>query len=562
MGAGLDQYTKLPTLTVKLSRNPDSPNIISVPLHMQQAVYSDFFDLKDQVDRLEGNLNKILERSASDLGGVVVDAYDYSRQQLAVTAWNSVLSATQTAINLLSFANSFRLIKTDREAYLEEHANRDKVGGETTIIGADGKATIIKNIQEVEMGKDLDSPLMMYKDEMLDGVKGLVTKWPTLAPRLANYISNLSEDELLLTLFYVSQRREIKSDIGKNEAEVEKLTQLRLRQVPKNVATAASLKKDIDSLIELISLRPDFDWQTEAKAFLEYYEAEQTYREQAGFGFRNALNSVESVRGEWIRKGKDWFDEAKANQILAGGQLKQMVENAPEDVKPVLQRLNEFYGEYAIAANEPPKLAEALLDREEYLKDLKSRLDNNTQYLTANNIPIDIVDFEVLKIPKISDLYNTLTDLKQIAATYDYLPGWAGSLGNLLVNAKNEGYDPDKTGPMLQEYVNSLYELGGGKMLEQEVIDDFVSRMHEVPQTQRPRFLMAEGAKYMPFYAEVSTDTVAKGIDSNFLPASPEVMEAYLYEEVINADKFDVFDMQKKVTEIISQARRHISIIL
>ena len=129
----MENIAKLPTIPVEVTRSVENPNVIAVPLTMQRAYYSDFEPVKDELERMEENLHKILERSGSDLGGVVTDAFDFARQQQVVTAWSSMINQTKTVINLLSFANSFKPKDPERASFRRGWQNNESVGWEFLI---------------------------------------------------------------------------------------------------------------------------------------------------------------------------------------------------------------------------------------------------------------------------------------------------------------------------------------------------------------------------------------------------------------------------------------------
>jgi hypothetical protein len=548
MGSGLENIAKLPTITVETKRSASNPNIIAVPLTMQQAFYSDFGELRNEIDRMEENLHKIMERTGSDLGGVVVDAFDFARQQQAIVSWSSMINQTKAFINLISFVNAFKPktgtltdfykddSSTDYGAPLKTHNNPMEANSQKNLLN--------KNIYFNKNSVYWDS----FKDALESSMKSLLKSAPEKASKILPTIDSLQHmtmDDVALLSYYLTMRKEIIKEIDQLEEEIDKIKGERTSSTNKCIAAARSLAKEESNLLERLNYNSNIDWENEGKDFISYKEAAAYYLEQAGIAFNSADMHTGEQKTVWFNKGKGLFKFCKENQILGESALTNIILKAKEEDKPTLERLRQVYLERNIFSNEPLKLIQAQYERELELEELNNQLTKIEEYLLSKNIYVDIIDLGVPELGKITDVFNALTDLKELTAVFEILPNWAESLGNLASNARLEGYAPDKMGQLLQDYVDEIYALTGGKEIPEETMEEFINELKEIDSDNlRTKRLLTEGIKYMPFYADVSRDSLA-GDDGSFLPESTERMVLEIRNEVKEAEKFDIFGMQE-----------------
>jgi uncharacterized protein YggL (DUF469 family) len=311
MGAGLEDIAKLPSIPVEVTRSIENPNVIAVPLTMQRAYYSDFQPLKDEIERMEENLHKILERSGSDLGGVVTDAFDFARQQQVVTAWSSMINQTKAVINLLSFANSFK--PKDPEPVLPSGGDDDNesVGWEFLV-----------DIGVLKEKNETNSQSAEFFDKFIDTVKDNVGSWLKGSPEepfkgimVLNALSNKTKEEKALIAYHLTQRKEYKDEIEGLEDEITKAKK-ELAGAGKYAAIARSHAQEEAKLTELLTYAHGIDFNHAGAEFITNKEEAAYYLEQAGSAFTAALSHTGEQKTAWFNKGQDWFKISKEKHFL------------------------------------------------------------------------------------------------------------------------------------------------------------------------------------------------------------------------------------------------------
>jgi hypothetical protein len=588
MGDGLENLTKLPTIPVETKRSVTNPNIITVPLTMQRAYYSDFDELKNEIDKLEENLHKILERSGSDLGGVVIDAYDFARQQAVVASWSAMMDHMKAFFSLTSFVqkymprfgNALDFWKRD-ESFDDDIEIPDMPENpeEKELIPLDpDELDELKNYKGPEDGilfkltlglKNKDGVMWdSVKDALSSGIQSLVKSFPEKSVKIQQTVGALQGktwDDIALICYYLAKRKELKNGIDQLEEEIDKIKKELPSVAGKSVAAVRAVQKEMDSLLDRLdwSIYPDFYWEKEGKEFLAYKEEAEYYLQEAGVAFNSAEMHTGEQREVWINLGRELFRTCKENQILAESALSGVIQNANEQVKPLLQKLRLLYIETALYSNEPLKMAQARFERQMELEEMKTSVATVEGYLVEMGIDPEIIDLGLPNL-KARDILNYLldvpavlnafTDVKELAAVCEILPEWAELLGKLAADARMAVSDLYVLGQLLQEFVDKIYALTGGWEIPEEDMNDFIEELEGIDSTMRPKRLLAEAIRYLPFYADVSRDSIV-GDDGSFIPESTERMLLEIRREVANAGKFNILEMQDKVTDLLEEAR-------
>ena len=218
-----------------------------------------------------------------------------------------------------------------------------------------------------------------------------------------------------------------------------------------------------------------------------------------------------------------------------------------------MEKFKQVYLGGPIWSGQPLVLARAQLGGKS-VAELDAKVKEIEDILKKQNIAPDIIDLSMPKIFKVQELYDSLTDLKQLTAVFDLLPEWAEALSRLAVKARDDAYAADKMGQHLQDYVNEIYALTGGFEIPSEEMNEFINEVQDIDSDMmRLKKLLSEAINYMPFYADVSRNSLT-GDGSDFLPESTERFVLELREEIENSARLNIYDMQEEVTELLEEA--------
>ena len=246
--------------------------------------------------------------------------------------------------------------------------------------------------------------------------------------------------------------------------------------------------------------------------------------------------------------------ESPKKHIQGEKYLADIISKADADARPILEKFKQVYLERAIWSGQPLVLARAQLEREIRKAELDAKVKEIEDILKKQNIAPDIIDLSMPKIFKVQELYDSLTDLKQLTAVFDLLPEWAEALASLAVKARDDAYAADKMGQHLQDYVNEIYALTGGFEIPSEEMNEFINEVQDIDSDMmRLKKLLSEAINYMPFYADVSRNSLT-GDGSDFLPESTERFVLELREEIENSARLNIYDMQEEITELLEEA--------
>ncbi|HHW49787.1 MAG TPA: carboxypeptidase regulatory-like domain-containing protein, partial [Clostridiaceae bacterium] len=543
MGDGLDNITKLPNIPVEVKRSMDNPNIITVPLTMQ-PYYSEKFDilrsqfdvLRSEIDELEENHHNIMEKTSSELGDIIVDAFDFARRLMVYASWSAMLDYTKSFIELMNFGSD--MLKKRRETISE-------------LVAEDKDPSFIEDL--LNFGKDY------LKDTAIDKIVDIAVKMVDIE-KLAELKTGLgklfTEDDRALISLYISKGWELRGQIKGLEEKLEKLKETLPSVISRSITAARLLEKEENSLLEQLNndFFIDFDWDTEKEDFLAYREEADYYLEEAGVALRSAELHTGEQKKTWFNMGKDWFTLSKQNQMLAEGALNSLMkETSNERAITLLANLRMVYLERVIFADRPLQLTQEKIAMELELDELKAQLNEIKELLKKMSIPPEVLDIEVPEFGTLHELYNEFSETKLLKAVYDVLPDWAEKLGILAKDARENVSSPEEMGQLLQNFVDYVYALTGGWEIPEEEMNAFIARLYDHDSTMRPKLVLEEAIKYLPFYADISRDSLAG--DKDFIPESTERMVLEVRREIEKAAKFNVFDMQEKVTELLDEAR-------
>ncbi|MGI6358055.1 MAG: CARDB domain-containing protein [Bacillota bacterium] len=566
LGVGLQEIAKLPTIPVEVTRDPNNPNIIALPLTMERAFDGDFAtELQAEIDEMESNLHKILVRSASELGGVVTDAFDFVREQQIVGAWGTMINHTKAWINLLNFAKSLK------PKYL---AVEDKKKTAPDEPGVNKREKADWEIEE-DWQELVDAGILTYKSKYGEGnglytndyfQKGLsivadnIKSWlkgspeePLKGTMTLNALLGRSEEESALLYYHLVQRKEYLHEIKTLEGEIEKAAE-ELAQAGRHVVSARAHAKEQASLIDLLTYGYGFDLEQEAATFLAYEADAAYYQEQAGVAFTAALAHSGDQQYAWFRKGRELFQTAKEMYILGESALAQVTQDAPADVKSVLERLRQAYLERAIKSNQPLILAQAQLERMFEKRELEDKVADIESFLRSEGISPDVIDLSMPSLGGIMQVLDAFTDLKQITSVMNLLPQWAEKLAELANAVRNAAYDVESSAQLLQAYVDDIYALSGGKEIPAERLNQFKAELAAISgDSYRLRRVLSEAINYMPFYADVSRESLT-AIANEYVYQSTDRFMLDLREEIEEAARFNVYDMQQEVSSLLEEA--------